>query len=194
MYKIAIIVFPDAEELDIVGPYETLSSLNEIKKDSVEVVLVAGSLEPVRCFNGLRILPDVTFSYEGQYDVLIIPGGNGRKEAMYDEDVLDFVKDQFSGILYICSVCTGAFVLAEAGILDGLKATTHGSALEELNRSYPEITVIDERVVKNKTDPQVWCAAGISSGIDLALDLTAKLLSEDAKESVVKRLEYPDKK
>jgi len=191
MYKIAIIVFPDAEELDVVGPYETIASLDKIEPGSVEVDLVAESLEPVKFFNGLRVLPDKTFFLDEQYDILIVPGGDGRKEAMYDDTVHDFLKEQSDGLLYICSVCTGAFVLAEAGILDGLKATTHRSALEELTHSYPEITVKDERVVKNETDPQVWTAAGISSGIDLALELIGELFSEEVRDTVARRLEYP---
>ncbi len=190
MYKIAIMVFPDAEELDFVGPFETLASVDKLYPNSVKVELVGKSLDPVKGSNGLSVLPDRTFSENEQYDILIIPGGQGRKKAMYDEEVLKFVKDQMNGLSFLCSVCTGAFVLAEAGVINGLKATTHHTALDELQRSYPDVEVLEKRVVKNDTEPKIWLAGGVSSGIDLSLELIGELFDDDLRKGVAKRLEY----
>ncbi len=186
MYKIAIMVYPDAEELDFVGPYETLAS----QDGSVDVKLVSESLEPVKAFNGLRVLPDMTFFDKERYDVLMVPGGEGRRNAMYHGDVLEFIKKQTEGLTHLCSICTGAFILAEAGLLDGLKPTTHHSAMRELKRSYAALEVVEKRVVKNDTKPKIWCAGGISSGIDLSLELLAELLGEDAAKETADRMEY----
>lgn len=190
MYKIAIMVFPDAEELDFVGPFETLASVDKLYPNSVKVELVGKSLDPVKGSNGLSVLPDRTFSENEQYDILIIPGGQGRKKAMYDEEVLKFVKDQMNGLSFLCSVCTGAFVLAEAGVINGLKATTHHTALDELQRYYPDVEVLEKRVVKNDTEPKIWLAGGVSSGIDLSLELIGELFDDDLRKDVAKRLEY----
>ncbi|MGM0406187.1 MAG: DJ-1/PfpI family protein [Thermoplasmatota archaeon] len=190
MYKIAIMVFPDAEELDFVGPFETLASVDKLNPNSVKVELVGKYLDPVKGSNGLRVLPDRTFSENEQYDILIIPGGQGRKKAMYDAEVLKFVKDQMNGLSFLCSVCTGAFVLAEAGVINGLKATTHHTALDELQRSYPDVEVLEKRVVKNDTEPKIWLAGGVSSGIDLSLELIGELFDDDLRKDVAKRLEY----
>lgn len=190
MYKIAIMVFPDAEELDFVGPFETLASVDKLDPNSVKVELVGKYLDPVKGSNGLRVLPDRTFSENEQYDILIIPGGQGRKKAMYDEEVLKFVKDQMNGLSFLCSVCTGAFVLAEAGVINGLKATTHHTALDELQRYYPDVEVLEKRVVKNDTEPKIWLAGGVSSGIDLSLELIGELFDDDLRKDVAKRLEY----
>lgn len=191
MYRVAIMVYPDAEELDFVGPFETISSVNEIKPLSIEVTIVAKTMEAVRCYNGLRVLPDTTFSGDVDYDILLVPGGEGRHRAMYDEDVIGFIEKQTRDLIYLCSVCTGAFVLAEAGILEDLKATTHHSALNELERSYPGIEVLEERIVKNDTEPKIWLAAGISAGIDLSIEMIKDVFGEDIKAGVTERMEYP---
>ncbi len=190
MHKIAIMVFPDVEELDFVGPFETLASVGKLYPDTVQVDLIANTLDSIKGFNGLRILPDKTFYKKEQYDVLIIPGGEGRRKAMHDSDVLRFVKENVDGLSYLCSVCTGAFILAEAGVLRGLKATTHHTALEELHISYPDVEVVEDRVVKNDTDPKVWLAGGISAGIDLSLELVEELFDETVRNEIAERLEY----
>lgn len=184
-YRAAIVVYPQVEELDFIGPYETLSH-----SDPIEIDILSKSLAPVKGYNGLRFLPDKTFSDADKYDILIIPGGHGRKKAMRDEEVLNFIEEQMKDVSYLCSVCTGAFLLAEIGILDGLKATTHHSALDELRKSYPTVEVLEERIIKNDTEPKIWCAAGISSGIDLSLELLAELFGEESARKAAERMEY----
>lgn len=183
--KIGMIVYPKVEELDFVGPFETLSHMEDQKIDLISITLT-----PIKAYNGLRVVPDSTFSDDTKYDILLVPGGEGRKKAMKDPTLLSFIKDQAEHLKYLSSVCTGAFILAEAGLLDGLKATTHHSALEELEH-YRKIEVVEERVVKNDTSPKIWTASGISSGIDLSLELISELCGKKKAIEAADRMEYP---
>ncbi len=184
-FRAAIVVYSQVEELDLIGPYETLSH-----SDSIEIDLLSKSIKHVTAYNGLRFLPDRTFSEASNYDILIVPGGEGRKKAMRDKEIINFLEEQVECVSYLCSVCTGVFLLAETGVLEGLKATTHHSALDELRKSYPTIEVIEERVVKNDTEPKIWCAAGISSGIDMSLELLSELFGEGMARKAAERMEY----
>jgi len=183
-------IFPDVEELDFVGPLEALSSVDEFRGESVEVSIVAKDMGPVKGYNGLRVLPDAFFAEDARYDILVIPGGEGRRKAMRDREVLEFIERQLGDLTYLCSVCTGAFILAEGGWLRGLKATTHHTALDELSGSYTDIEVVKERVVKNHGNPKIWLAAGVTSGIDLSLELIEELFDHDLKVKVADRIEY----
>lgn len=183
--RIGVLVFDGVEELDFVGPWEVLSYANKLHPEAAEMLLV-GTHSPVTAFNRLRVLPDLTIDDCPQLDVLVVPGGKGRLREMHNRDTLAFIQRQYPGLRYLTSVCTGAFLLAEAGLLSGLRATTHFSALEEL-RHYPEITVVEERVVHSG---KVICAAGVSSGIDLGLWLLQDLFGAELAEQVAKNIEY----
>jgi cyclohexyl-isocyanide hydratase len=183
---IGIIIFPQVEELDFVGPFEVLTYTNKIMPGSVKVLLVAETLEPVRAFNGLRVLPDTTFRDCPPLDVIIAPGGKGRLAAMKDPVILDFIRKRQESARYIASVCTGAFLLAAAGLLDGKKATTYHTALNEL-AGYSVEVVKGRKVVK---DGAVITAAGVSSGIELGLCLVRLLFGPDMSWEVAERIEY----
>lgn len=183
--RVGVLVFPGVEELDFVGPWEVLSYANKLQPGALEMMLV-GTETPVMAFNRLRVIPDVTLEQCPELDILVVPGGKGRLQAMHDQRVLQFIQKQAAGLRYLTSVCTGAFLLAEAGLLRGRQATTHFSAIEEL-KSYPEIEVVTARVVQ--TD-HVICAAGVSSGIDMSLYLLSQLFGEQAAEDVARNIEY----
>mgnify|MGYP003608634247 CR=1 FL=1 len=93
MLTIGILIFPDAEELDFVGPFEVLSFVNKVRPDSSRVLFVAETADPVRAYNGMRVLPDTTLSACPQLDILVIPGGQGRRQAMKNPAILDFIKE-----------------------------------------------------------------------------------------------------
>ncbi len=187
MINIGILLFPDVEELDFVGPYETISYINKLHPNSAIVELVAKDLKPVRAYNGLRVLPDAVISTEKCYDVLVIPGGQGRHQAMFDPEIINYVKRHAAHNAMLCSVCTGAFILGEAGLLVDLEATTHYTAIDELRQRYPRTCVVKKRVVQNG---RIWLAAGISSGIDLSLQLISHLFSPEDSVLIAERLEY----
>jgi len=118
--RVGLLLFEGVEELDFVGPWEVLSYVNKIVEGSLEMVAV-GVGAPIRAFNGLRFLPDVTLGDCPELDILIVPGGKGRLRQMSEGTTLDFVRDRYPKLQYLASVCTGSFILAEAGLLDGKK-------------------------------------------------------------------------
>lgn len=184
--KVGVLVFDSVEELDFVGPWEVLSYANKLRPGSLEMLLI-GSHSPVTAFNRLRVLPDVTLEGCPQLDILVVPGGKGRLREMKEQETLAFIRRQYPGLRYLTSVCTGAFLLAEAGLLTGRRATTHYTAIEEL-RNYSDIEVLTERVVQTGN---VICAAGVSSGIDLGLFLLTELFGDQFASQVAKNIEYP---
>lgn len=187
MQKIGILVFPQVEELDFVGPFEVLSYINKIQPESTQVSIIAATLDPVQGFNGLRFLPDMTIKESQQLDILVIPGGKGRLMAMFDADIRQFIIGQAKNCKYLTSVCTGSFLLAEAGLLTGKRATTYHTALDEL-AIYPGVMV--ERNAKVVHDGQIITAAGISSGIELGLYLLKILFNGKIAQKVSDAIEY----
>jgi len=185
--KVGVLIFDGVEELDFVGPWEVLSYVNKVLPESVQMYLV-GVSSPVTAHNGMQVIPHLTPSDCPQLDVLVVPGGKGRLREMYSLDTLNFIRGQYDGGLrFLASVCTGAFMLAEAGLLDGKQATTHHSALGEL-AEYPNVTVTGDRLARTGN---IVCAAGISSGIDLGLYLLAELFSSEIAARVAESMEWP---
>jgi len=184
--NVGFIVFESLEELDLVGPYEVLSCVNEFRKNAVNAFTVAHGSEPVRCAKGLRIIPDYTFETCPPIDTMVIPGGKGRRKAMHDEELLDFVRTRSREAKFVTSVCTGSFILAKAGLLDGKRATTWHGAVEELKR-FEKILVCKERVIH---DGNIVTAAGVTSGIDMALYLVNLIFGKDIAHKVAEYIEY----
>ncbi len=186
MIKAGIFVFPRVEELDFVGPFETLSAANILVPGSMEVKLLAREEGPIEGANGLRFLPSGNLG-EGALDLLILPGGSGRRAAMEDRKVLSFIQNQYEGLRFLGTVCTGAFLAAKAGLLKNRRATTHHLYFEELD-SFPGVKVVEHRVVK---DGNILTAGGVSSGIDLSLWLLALLFDPDFAHKASEYIEYP---
>lgn len=186
MITIGVLLFPEVEELDFAGPFEVLSYVNKLIPASVEINIIAESLEPVKCFNGLRVLPDKTTVECPQLDILVVPGGQGRKPAAKNPVLLEFIKRQHEGTLYTCSVCTGAFLLAEAGLLSGKQANTYHTAFAEL-AAFPDVTVINQKVVQ---DGKVITGGGVSSGLELGFHVLQLLFGRLIAREVARRIEY----
>jgi transcriptional regulator GlxA family with amidase domain len=185
--NIGIVIFNGAEELDFVGPYEVFSILNTLdNKKRVNVFTIAEEKTLVHCANNLKVMPDFSFKDAPKIDVLLIPGGDGRRKEMHNERLRDFVLKTAEKAKYITSVCTGAFILAEAGLLDGRKATTWKGALHELDE-YEKIEVIKERFVDEGT---VITSAGVTAAIDMALYIVELLFGIDARKFVAAEIEY----
>ncbi len=185
MIVIGILIFPQVEELDFVGPYEVLSYLNKIRPGSTEVLLVAETPEPVTAFNGMRIIPDTTLASCPPLDIIVAPGGKGRLAAMKNPAIRKFLRGRQATAKYVASVCTGAFLLAEAGLLTGKKATTYHTAFAEL-AAY-SVEVVPAKVVR---DGAIITAGGVSSGLELGFYLLRLLFGADLAQEVARRIEY----
>lgn len=186
MITIGILLFPDVEELDFVGPFEVLNYINKLRPDSTKVLLIAAAKAPLKAFNGLTILPDTTMDDCPYLDIVLVPGGKGRLDAMQDDKIKSFLIRQNETTQYTVSVCTGALVLAAAGLLNSRKATTYHTALPELP-SFGIIPVADAKVVQ---DGKFITAAGVSSGLELGFYLLKLLFSADLAQEVADKIEY----
>ena len=180
---VAIPLFAEFTALDAIGPYEVLQRI-----PSVDVVFVGHERGEVRSENGmLGITRDATFEEVDRPDVLVFPGGFGTRSLEHDERVLDWVRKVHVTSTWTTSVCTGSLVLAAAGLLSGLTATSHWSTYAELE-SFGAVPVAD-RVVEH-LDQRLITAAGVSSGIDMALRLVELLVDRTAAEAAQLMIEY----
>ncbi len=181
--QIAIPLFPKFTALDGIGPYEVLQRIPDF-----DITFVGHERGEVRSENGfLGITVDASFEELPEPDVVVFPGGVGTRPLVNDQRVLDWVRHAHQGTRFTTSVCTGSLVLAAAGLLDGLTATTHWSVLEEL-RSLGAVPASD-RVVEH-LDRRIITAAGVSSGIDMALRLVELLVDDTAAKASQLMIEY----
>ena len=181
--QVAIALFPRNTALDSIGPYEVLQRV-----PCIDVVFVGRRRGEVRTDNGmLGLMCDATFDEVTQPDVLLVPGGVGTRTLLRDEAMLDWVREVHRHTLFTTSVCTGSLVLAAAGLLDGLTATTHWSTQHVLGSFGAVYT--RERVVEHLPQ-RIITAAGVSSGIDMALRLVELLVDRQAAEASQLMIEY----
>jgi transcriptional regulator GlxA family with amidase domain len=188
--RIAIAVFPDAEELDFAGPWEVLSFwARNVAPDGWDVVLAGPSLEPVTCAKGLRVLPSHTFDEAGPLDVFLLPGGIGTRALLGPDEPLHKVLHelQAAGTL-LTSVCTGSLVFAAAGLLRNRPATTYWDCLDLL--ASLDATIDVRREQRFVDDGDIVTAAGVSAGIDMALHLVGRLDSPDSARAVRRGIQY----
>ena len=187
--RIGIVVFDDAEELDWAGPYEVLSAWAQgFPDDGVEVFTLAPGSGPVRCAKGLVVLADYTWETAPPIDVLVYPGGQGTRRQLGDETVRHWIHRTASKAQIMTSVCTGALVFADAGLLDGKPATTHWNYLDLLASLGTDIEIrADDRYVDTGS---VITAAGVSAGIDMALYLITRLHSQERAREVRRHIQY----
>jgi transcriptional regulator GlxA family with amidase domain len=181
-----IILYPDFEELDAVGPYEVLGMLGKLDPEW-RVVTVAGKAGPVRSLSGLNIVADHGFDDAPGLDVILVPGGLGSRKAMDDPRLVDYVRSAGQSATWVTSVCTGAMILHRAGFLAGRPATTHWGAVHEL-KALGDVDV--KEGVRWVHDDNVITSAGVSAGIDMALYLVSVLKDERTAASVQKMMEY----
>jgi transcriptional regulator GlxA family with amidase domain len=176
-------LFPNFTALDGIGPYEVLQRIPDI-----DITFIGHERGVVRSDNGmLGIEVDATFEDHPQPDLIVFPGGVGTRALVTDQRVLDWLRAAHPTTTYTTSVCTGSLVLAAAGLLDGLTATTHWSTRSELEEH--GATPVPERVVEH-LDQRIITAAGVSSGIDMALRLVEVLFDTTAAQASQLMIEY----
>src|ERR687892_1433821 len=188
--SIGIALFDGAEELDWAGPWEVLSYwAHRYPEDGVEVFTVArDNSRPIECAKGLRVLADHSWQTAPPIDVLVYPGGQGTRAQVGDEEVRAWVRSVHERARLTTSVCTGAFILADAGLLKGRPATTHWDDFDELLEIDGSIEA--RREDRFVDDGDIITAAGISAGIDMALHLIVRLHSKDRAREIKRRLQY----
>lgn len=181
--RIGILVFDNVEELDFVGPLEVFGMVS--CQNQLEILVVAESVHETRCHYGLRVMPSHSLAECPPLDLLIVPGGPGaRKNARENPAILEFVRRQKG---YVASVCTGALVLAAAGLLHGQPATTHHNRLEML-REYKGVRVEDD--VRITMGDRIATSAGVAAGIDLSLALLCRWWGEEVAQKVADNMEW----
>ena len=192
---VGILIFDEVEVLDFCGPFEVLSvaRLDETKRrESVspfQVVLVAETLEPVKTTGGMIVTPHADFSTCPKLDILLIPGGWGTRPLLKSSQYNAWILQRSREAELVCSVCTGSLLLAGAGLLRAKRATTHWLALDLLANTSPETIVVhDEHVVHDGT---IMTSAGISAGIELALQIVQQFCGETIARNTARYMEYP---
>lgn len=178
--QIGLILFPKLTQLDLTGPAEVF-----YRMPGAKVQLLWKTIEPVSSDRGMAILPTMRFADCHALDLICVPGGAGQIDLMDDEETLDFLRRIAPTCQLVTSVCTGSLVLAAAGLLEGYKATSHWSSIDQL--SLLGAIPVAERVVR---DRDRVTGAGVTSGIDFALTVVADLLGDETAREIQLQMEY----
>lgn len=186
--SVGVLVFDDAEELDVAGPFEVLTAWSQRSALSPRVSTFSRDGAGVRLANGLRLVPDRSADDVGPLHVLVHPGGRGTRALVADREHLAWLRGLRARTPVVASVCTGSLVLAAAGLLAGRPATTHWAHYDDLAEIDPSVVLDTE--ARFVDDGDVVTSAGISAGIDMALHLVARLDGDDAARAVRRQLQY----
>jgi len=166
---VIVVAFPDVQALDVVGPLEVFAMANRFGADpAYTTALVSGSGQPVTTSSGLSLGTE-RVSRRAAIDTLLVAGGTGTAAAMADDHLIAWLRTAAASARRVTSVCSGAFLLAQAGVLDGRRVTTHWSACDALARLFPAVEVDADPIYVR--DGNVWTSAGVTAGMDLALAL-----------------------
>ena len=177
--RVAMLIFPDFQLLDAAGPISAFEIAERYVPGTYEVSVMAAEPGPVASSSGVALV--AVGLAPGRFDTVMVAGGEGTRPAALDPALLAWVRQASAAARRTASVCSGAYILAEAGLLDGLRATTHWQRTADFTRRYPQVRLEPDRIFVR--DGAVWSSAGITAGIDLAL----ALIAEDLGEAVARR-------
>jgi transcriptional regulator GlxA family with amidase domain len=191
--NIAIVAYPGVQSLDVAGPLEVFAGAKQLidatarPERGYHVSVLSRDGKPLRTSSGLGLVPHARLSRAPEpIDTLIVAGGGGHREVADDRALVDWIACASAGARRTASVCTGAFLLARAGLLDGRRATTHWASAHELQRQYPQVRVDPEPIYVR--DEPIWTSAGVTAGMDLALALVEDDLDADAALEIARHL------
>jgi transcriptional regulator GlxA family with amidase domain len=191
--RVVLFAYPDVQALDLSGPLEMFARATRLLRDEGRdhpgyALVVAGTeTGPITASSGFRFLPDVSFrALRGDIDTLLVVGGRGIDAQLGNRAVLEWLRQMAGRVRRLGSVCTGAFLLAEAGLLDGRTATTHWSRAADLARRYPRVHVEEDRIWVR--DGSLYTSAGVSAGMDLALALIEDDLGSEVALAVARAM------
>jgi transcriptional regulator GlxA family with amidase domain len=193
--NVGILIFPDVEILDFCGPFEVFASASLPAETEggpetrlFAVFTVAERSELVACRGGLLVQPNHTLADHPPLDLVVVPGGFGTRREQENPVVLDWIARQRRSGALTTSVCTGAFLLGAAGLLDGRRATTHWTTIDGLRANHPTTEVLaDARVVD---EGEIITSAGVSAGIDMALHVVRRLHGDEVARRTARDMEY----
>jgi transcriptional regulator GlxA family with amidase domain len=185
--RVVLVAFRDVQALDITGPSEVFSLAERLAGARYTLELVASERGPVACSSGIRLLAERALEQSrGRIDTLVVAGGIGVGRAEHDERLIRWLRSAARRSRRVASVCTGSFLLARAGLLEGRRATTHWAACSALQSRYPDIQVETEPIFVR--DGNVYTSAGVTAGIDLSLALIEEDLGNRAALEVARAL------
>lgn len=191
-WLVGIMLFDDIEVLDFAGPFEVFSVTAPLDDHSAKpfvVTTVSETGKLVHARNGLKVQPDYDIETAPHFDILIIPGGPGARERELNNlRVIEWIVRRMEDVNIMASVCTGALLLAKAGLLDSKTATTHWASYDRLETEFPRVQV--QRGVKFVDQGNVLTSGGISAGIDMSFHIVRRLLGVEAAQRTARRMEY----
>ncbi len=166
-----IVAYPDVQSLDVSGPAEVFAAASSYgAAPPYDVTVLSTGDREIRATSGLRLLADATVAeHDAPIDTLVVAGGDGTRQAIVDQALLEWLRAAADRSRRVTSVCSGALILAAAGLLDGRRATTHWSVCDVMAHLYPQVDVDEDRIFVR--DGHVWTSAGVTAGMDLALAL-----------------------
>lgn len=185
---VGIFIYNEVEVLDVAGPFEVFSLAGGENK-LFHVYTISENGGTILARNGLRIEADFSFENHPVLDILIVPGGYGAEEIeIYNPVSIKWIKKQSRKVEFMTTVCTGAFLLAKAELLDNLKATTHWMDIDRLEQEFPKVQIV--RKVKFVDEGKILTSGGISAGINMSFHIVEKLYGEEVGRETAKRMEY----
>lgn len=191
--RVMMLAFADCQILDVTGPLEILASANELNPDApppYAIELVAEAAGPLKTTAGLDLVAHRAFGAVTARDLarvhtFMVAGGEGTLAALRNQSLIAFVKRAAAKAKRVASVCSGSAILAEAGLLDGKRATSHWNAVEGIARAYPQVRMEKDAIFVR--DGHIWTSAGITAGMDLAVALVEEDLGHDAALQIARR-------
>ncbi len=187
--NLAILIFDDVEVLDFAAPFEVLAVTSELNNyEPFNVFLVAETQRTYKAVNGLQVVPKYAISNCPSPDILVVPGGVGTRTQMKNQKLITWIKKVSERAELVMSICTGARLLAKAGLLDGLEITTHHEAYDEFRQLVPTATVNERKRFIDQD--KILTTGGISAGIDGSLYVVDKLLGREIARKTAIYLEY----
>ncbi|MCF6775200.1 DJ-1/PfpI family protein [Thiotrichales bacterium 19X7-9] len=184
--NLGIIIYDFVQPMDVFGPWEVFSVWKNILNVPINLYLVSEDEQQIHCDDKITLNAHCTFDNAPDFDYFIVPGGKGRLEQSKNDKLLNFIKKQANHCEFLLSVCTGMFLLYHAGLLKDKPVTTYWRAVPEI-QALKDIKFCGERIVKSG---KIWTAGGISSGIDLALELIASIAGKETAGKVQLLFEY----
>ncbi len=189
-YKVAILIYEGVYLLDFAGPLEIFNDAMENDTSSAfQVYLVSPDGKPIKAHTGTEITPQYSVMNSPQPDILVIPGGD-LSLSTNNKAIATWITKTSESSMITMSVCTGAFILADLGILNGKEATTWFGAKKRLKKNYPDIKVVDKRFTDNG---KIVTTAGVSAGIDGAIHVVERLFGKEISEKTAKYIEWESK-